>query len=68
MRYVSFKMCIRDSSADGSVTAQGYTLTNNQITVPYGNGVTFTVTPAAGKQFQKAVFVDVTINSLSRCV
>ena len=53
------------NSADGSVTAQGYTLTNNQITVPYGNGVTFTVTPAAGKQFQKAVFGDVTINSLS---
>ena len=27
--------------------------------------MTFTVTPAAGKQFQKAVFGDVTINSLS---
>ena len=50
-------------SADGSVTAQG--LTNNQITVPYGNAVTFTVTPAAGKRFQKAVFGDVIINSLS---
>ena len=51
------------NSADGSVAAQG--LTNNQITVPYGNAVTFTVTPAAGKRFQKAVFGDVIINSLS---